>query len=161
MTKTMEAVEENMDANHANCGQCHKCVNDAAWMILCPKCGNKRCPHATDHALACTRSNEPGQKGSVYGEPDVPAKPMSVLAEAEALVTGNREKTYGGPHVNFPRIAAVWSAILGHPVTAEQVCLCMAGLKLVRLSNNPQHRDSQVDLCGYVALVEMLQGEKP
>ncbi|MHB1665835.1 hypothetical protein [Thiomonas sp.] len=35
-------------------------------MILCPKCGNKRCPHASDHRLECTGSNEPGQPGSIY-----------------------------------------------------------------------------------------------
>lgn len=35
-------------------------------MILCPDCGNKRCPKATDHKLACTHSNEPGQPGSRY-----------------------------------------------------------------------------------------------
>lgn len=35
-------------------------------MILCSKCGNKRCPHATDHEYECTNSNEPGQKESVY-----------------------------------------------------------------------------------------------
>ena len=33
-------------------------------MILCPTCGNKRCPHATDHRLDCTGSNDPGQAGS-------------------------------------------------------------------------------------------------
>lgn len=37
-----------------------------AQMFLCEHCGNKRCPHATDHRLACTGSNEPGQKGSNY-----------------------------------------------------------------------------------------------
>ena len=36
------------------------------WMVLCQKCGNKRCPHATDCKLECTGSNEPGQKGSIY-----------------------------------------------------------------------------------------------
>ena len=35
-------------------------------MFLCETCGNKRCPHATDHRLDCTGSNEPGQKGSRY-----------------------------------------------------------------------------------------------
>lgn len=34
--------------------------------IVCPDCGNKRCPRATDHQNACTGSNEPGQKGSRY-----------------------------------------------------------------------------------------------
>ena len=35
-------------------------------MIVCPQCGNKRCPHATDHNLTCTNSNQPGQPGSRY-----------------------------------------------------------------------------------------------
>jgi len=35
-------------------------------MIVCSICGNKRCPKATDHNLACTNSNEPGQEGSSY-----------------------------------------------------------------------------------------------
>lgn len=35
-------------------------------MILCQTCGNKRCPHATNHLNACTGSNEPGQKGSSW-----------------------------------------------------------------------------------------------
>jgi len=50
------------------CGECRECMHDAevSWMVVCVKCGNKRCPHATDCALPCTGSNEPGQKGSVY-----------------------------------------------------------------------------------------------
>jgi len=35
-------------------------------MIVCPTCGNKRCPKASNHDLICTNSNEPGQPGSVY-----------------------------------------------------------------------------------------------
>jgi hypothetical protein len=35
-------------------------------MIVCAICGNKRCPHATNHRNACTASNAPGQKGSAY-----------------------------------------------------------------------------------------------
>jgi hypothetical protein len=34
--------------------------------VLCPDCGNKRCPKATDHNLACTKSNAPSQKGSYF-----------------------------------------------------------------------------------------------
>jgi hypothetical protein len=37
-----------------------------AMMWLCPVCGNKRCPKATDHRLDCTGSNDPGQPGSRY-----------------------------------------------------------------------------------------------
>jgi len=35
-------------------------------MILCPICGNKRCPKATFHGHDCTDSNDPGQPGSNY-----------------------------------------------------------------------------------------------
>jgi hypothetical protein len=42
-------------------------VDHQTRMIVCPRCGNKRCPHASDHRNACTNSNEPGQPGSVYG----------------------------------------------------------------------------------------------
>jgi len=51
---------------------CLQCNTDAGvevwWMVVCQQCGNKRCPHATDHLYACTGSNDPGQVGSVYGE---------------------------------------------------------------------------------------------
>lgn len=36
-------------------------------MIVCPNCGNKRCPKSIDHDLPCSGSNEPGQTGSIYG----------------------------------------------------------------------------------------------
>ncbi|MDA8498751.1 hypothetical protein [Citrobacter sp. Igbk 17] len=49
--------------------QCRACrpvtMNDMRF-VVCPECGNKRCPHANDHNNACTGSNEPGQAGSAY-----------------------------------------------------------------------------------------------
>ena len=48
---------------------CHTCrpvkMNDMRF-VVCPECGNKRCPHANDHRNACTGSNKPGQIGSAY-----------------------------------------------------------------------------------------------
>lgn len=51
------------------CG-CHTCRPITLYdmrMIVCPDCGNKRCPRATWHGHDCTNSNEPGQPGSCYG----------------------------------------------------------------------------------------------
>ena len=49
---------------------CHQCVTDrkegGVFFVVCSKCGNKRCPKASDHKLSCTNSNEPGQTGSAY-----------------------------------------------------------------------------------------------
>lgn len=38
----------------------------AQRMVVCPTCGNKRCPKASDHKLVCTNSNASGQAGSIY-----------------------------------------------------------------------------------------------
>lgn len=67
------------EADRGRCG-CQRCLDERderfggfparmSMMVLCPTCGNKRCPHATDHRHACTGSNEPGQPGSSYGPP--------------------------------------------------------------------------------------------
>ncbi|WAL51225.1 hypothetical protein OUI59_20860 [Klebsiella variicola subsp. tropica] len=44
-------------------------LNDMRF-VVCPDCGNKRCPRANNHRNACTGSNEPGQEGIAY--PDTP-----------------------------------------------------------------------------------------
>jgi len=63
-----------------SCWNCHKClkgVTENGWpvtsqrMIVCSTCHNKRCPKASDHGLECTGSNEPGQPGSIFGQPEV------------------------------------------------------------------------------------------
>jgi hypothetical protein len=56
---------------------CHSCFKASGGvmldrMILCPECGNKRCPKASDHNFSCTGSNEPGQWGSIYNAPPAP-----------------------------------------------------------------------------------------
>jgi hypothetical protein len=41
--------------------------NGGLGMILCPDCGNKRCPKAADHRNKCTGSNDVGQVGEIEG----------------------------------------------------------------------------------------------
>lgn len=41
-------------------------IRAGSRFIVCPDCGNKRCPKGTNHALACTNSNEAGQPGSEW-----------------------------------------------------------------------------------------------
>ena len=77
MLKRLDAALAGKDAADEDCGNCHRCLKGkveshgipvtSTRMIVCPDCGNKRCPKASDHRLACTVSNEPGQPGSVYG----------------------------------------------------------------------------------------------
>jgi len=48
------------------CATCRPVVFGDMRMVLCPECGNKRCPRASNHIYACTGSNEVGQAGSAY-----------------------------------------------------------------------------------------------
>ena len=70
ITRYDKIKDDNKGCYCYNCNKDRKTEQGWPWvstlMILCPQCGNKRCPHSTDHNLACTNSNEPGQKGSVY-----------------------------------------------------------------------------------------------
>ena len=58
------------------CRTCRPVVLNDMRFVVCPDCGNKRCPRANDHRNACTGSNEPGQEGSAY-----PADPQEVKGE--------------------------------------------------------------------------------
>lgn len=49
-----------------SCGTCRPVTFTDSRFVVCPDCGNKRCPHANDHRNAYTGSNEPGQEGSAY-----------------------------------------------------------------------------------------------
>ena len=66
-----QSVTEKPDCHCYNCNkdyyeQGSNFPYPSTHMIVCPKCGNKRCPHATDHMQECTNSNNPGQPGSRY-----------------------------------------------------------------------------------------------
>ena len=57
--------EEGMREGMSLAEQLRKFGNLGAF-IVCPLCGNKRCPKATWHENECSGSNEPGQTGSRF-----------------------------------------------------------------------------------------------
>jgi hypothetical protein len=87
---------------------------------------------------------------------------MSVLREADIIIYGDREKTYGHPSRNLGVVAQMWTAYLvgsraittENNISAKDVAAMMVLLKTARLANNPDHRDNLVDICGYAALIE-------
>jgi hypothetical protein len=83
----------------------------------------------------------------------------TILEEAQGLVYGERQASYGHPLDDFTRTAKMWGAILGCEVTAEQVGLCMCALKISRQVNGYK-RDNLVDLAGYAATVELVIEEE-
>jgi hypothetical protein len=83
----------------------------------------------------------------------------NILEEANRLVHGDRQAAYGHPLDDFTKTATMWSAILGAPVTAEQVGLCMIAVKISRQCNAPK-RDNMTDAAGYAATVQMVVEER-
>lgn len=89
---------------------------------------------------------------------------MSILKEANAIIYGDREKTYGHPSKNLKTIAQMWTAYLiaanaidpegGAEITPKDVAALMMLVKVARFANDPDHRDNLVDICGYAALIE-------
>lgn len=80
-------------------------------------------------------------------------------AAAEAVLK-NRQAVYGPPENSFADTAVIWSVILGVTVKPWQVPLMLAGLKVVRAKDAPDHADNWADLAGYAAcgaeLAEMI-----
>jgi hypothetical protein len=83
----------------------------------------------------------------------------TVLEEAQRIIYGDREKTYGHPAKNFENTARFWSVWLSAkhgsspPIDVEDVAMMMTLLKLARQAHGHK-RDNLVDLCGYAACVQ-------
>ncbi|WP_223862584.1 hypothetical protein [Enterobacter ludwigii] len=73
------AERDALNAPDCWCRTCRPVTISDMRFVVCPECGNKRCPHANDHRNACTGSNEPGQEGSAY-----PAAPQQEVTQALA-----------------------------------------------------------------------------
>jgi len=84
----------------------------------------------------------------------------TVLEEAQRLVFGPRQASYGHPLDDLTRTGRIWGAILGIPdVLAEMVALCMVGVKLSR-EVNAHGRDNLVDMGGYVQVDDLVITER-
>jgi hypothetical protein len=67
-------------------------------MIVCPKCGNKRCPHADDHRNECTANNaaarwrvgkacDPLPEDKTYGDERAAIEKATTMADAYGFNT--------------------------------------------------------------------------
>jgi hypothetical protein len=81
-----------------------------------------------------------------------PSTRASVLRTAEKYVTQDRAETHGDADSTFSAIAEYWSTHLSCRVTATDVSIMMALLKLARLKSSPRLADNWIDGCGYLAV---------
>ena len=99
---------------------------------------------------------EPPRCCTFEGDPSECAftdKDLSVLTEAQSLVHGDRQRSYGHPAVDFARTAALVNTLLASKLSKdlgpEDVALFMVAVKLSRECHEPA-RDNLVDAAGYL-----------
>lgn len=103
----------------------------------------------------------PGQ-GVIAPDSDINERPHE---EAARIVLGPRGAFYDTPLRNFDRTGLIWSGILsdklvpGTILTAEDVALCMVGVKIAREAFRHK-RDNIVDAHGYLLTLEMVREDR-
>jgi len=83
-----------------------------------------------------------------------PPTDETCLETAARLVDGDRNANYGHPAEDFARTAGMWRSLFGWDVDEKRVALAMVCVKLSRLIQSPQHKDSVVDGPGYFRAYE-------
>jgi len=67
-----------------------------------------------------------------------------------SAIVEERAEHYGDPVPNHARIAKLWSAFIGHEITAHDVAWMMVLLKASRSKVDPKHQDNYLDANGYI-----------
>jgi hypothetical protein len=92
-------------------------------------------------------------------------KASEIATEAARLVSGDRNDTHGDADENMQNIATMWNAYMkirnawATPLSAEDVAIMMALLKVARTQTGSLNLDDHIDAAGYVAIAgEIAQG---
>jgi hypothetical protein len=65
-----------------------------------------------------------------------------------------RGSVYGHPMPQHSRIAQLWSAYLGYPITPNQVAMAMALVKISRSVESPENDDHYKDALAYISIAK-------
>ena len=71
-------------------------------------------------------------------------------------IVSERAEHYGDPRTNLDRIAGLWTAYIGYPVTAHDVAQMMVLVKISR-SKVAKHDDNYTDAIGYTEIARDLR----
>ena len=78
------------------------------------------------------------------------------LLDECASILNDRGSIYGSSRTNHERIAELWTAYLGDYISPMQVAMCQLLVKVSRLSETANHKDSVKDIIGYAAIYSEL-----
>lgn len=130
-----------------------KLVKSAPWRAGTLAMAQDYADVDAEEAVVTEHTDQPGPEPEL----EVAVSPRAVLLrEAETLIVGDRNHTYGTPTQNFANIAALLNIQFGHKLkdgeqfTSADVAQIQIHTKMARLIAQPK-RDSYVDIAGYAA----------
>lgn len=85
-----------------------------------------------------------------------PPSDENVAETAQRLVGGDRQDQYGHPIEDFTRTAGAINALYGTDFGPRDIPIIMTCVKLSRVIQSPNKRDSIVDAIGYMLTYEMV-----
>ena len=85
------------------------------------------------------------------------AKTEDILRDAMVCTAESRHKTHGDKVKNHCNIAQLWSWWLKREVTAQDVAMMMALLKIARMKTGSPNKDDHVDGAAYLAIAGELR----
>lgn len=81
----------------------------------------------------------------------------SILLRAEEIVNGDRAKDYGDPFENWSTTVSIFKSMTGVDLTPAQGVQFAMAMKLARLRNSPEHKDTILDLAGYAWVYDQVR----
>lgn len=78
---------------------------------------------------------------------------LSVLAEAEKLINGDRLEAYNHPYYDYQKTVRAFNALTGHKLSITDGIMFMVCVKLSR-EMYKHKRDNLVDAIGYIGCLE-------
>lgn len=88
-------------------------------------------------------------------------KCVEIATKAAELIGGDRARQHGDKRTNHENIAVLWGGYLGVELTAHDVALMMALLKIARTKTGSHNPDDYVDGVGYLAIAGELAEIEP
>lgn len=82
----------------------------------------------------------------------------AICEEALRTINSERQDQYGAPEMTFHKIAGMWAAYLGFPVSGADVANMMVLLKVARENGGKSKKDNYVDMLGYAMLGASMRG---
>jgi len=117
---------------------------------------------ALENASAVREEQQIQTEDGRHNRPQIKENTMTTTPEVLALASrtfSERGQEYGSIKSSFTRISIIASSILNKTITPYDVAIIQIAVKQARISANPQHMDSYVDLAVYSAIAAELASQ--